>query len=113
MRTIAVCALVLSLGACGSSQRAAEQDALRASTTDCLVRETQAVAPQPIDLETAMLAVLARCDYPGVLERSIASDYPGYRGYVHERIQARYDEIKDSVRRGIAVMRTQRVSSPK
>ena len=77
MRVVAACALALPLVACASPQRQAEQAALQQKTQDCLVQESVAVAPQPIDLDTAALAVLARCDYPGVLERSMAADYPG------------------------------------
>jgi len=94
------------LGACGSS-RSAERDVLMSNATDCLVRETRAIAPEPIDLETATHTVLARCAYPGVIERSFAAEYPGYRDYIHEKMQKKYLEIVDSVRRSIASLRSQ------
>jgi hypothetical protein len=90
-----------------SSQRVAERTALTSNVTDCLVRETQAIAPQPIDLDTATSAVLARCDYPGVLERSLVAQYPGHAEYVHETMQKQYPGIVDMVRGGIAKLRTQ------
>ena len=79
MKGAAVCQyvlLIILLAGCGL-QRSAEQNAVASSATDCLVRETQAIASQPIDLETATHVVLARCDYPDVLERSMAAEYPG------------------------------------
>lgn len=94
------------LGAC-SSQRQAEHDAMLHNTRDCLIRETKAIAPQPLDLDTATFAVLARCDYPNVLERSITAQFPGYRDHIHETMQKEYPGIVDSVRRGIALLRTQ------
>ena len=110
MRIIVAGALALMLAACGSSQQAAQQtaqiDAVSAAAADCVARETQAIAPQPIDLETATLAVLGRCDYPGVIERSFAAKFPTERQFIHDQTQARYEEIKDSVRRGIAMLRT-------
>lgn len=109
MRIIAALVL-LSLAACTSSaqQQSAQADhaAMLQAATDCLVRETQAVAPQPIDLETATLSVLARCDYPGVIERSYIAQFPGDRELIHDQTQAKYEDIKDSVRRGIAMLRT-------
>jgi hypothetical protein len=90
-----------------SSQRAAERAALTSNVTDCLVRETQTIAPQPIDLDTATSVVLARCDYPGVLERSLVTQYPGHSEYVHETMQKQYPAIVDMVRGGIAKLRTQ------
>jgi hypothetical protein len=98
---------VTSLTLTGCATRSAETDAAAARARDCLVLETRAIAPQPVDLETATFAVLARCDYPGVLERSMAANYPGYRDYVHEIVQRRYADIVDSTRRRIALVRAQ------
>jgi hypothetical protein len=110
VRIVAACAFALLLVACQSSQRAAEQAAIREKTTDCLVRESQAVAPQPIDLETAALAVLARCDYPGVIEKQLIAEHPGYREFIHQETQKRYADILDTTKRGIALLRTQGAS---
>ena len=114
MTIAAICriALVLALlTACGS-QRGAERDAVRSNAVNCLVRETHAIAPQPVDLDTATFAVLARCDYPGVLERSIAANYPvGYRDYIRAAIQKEYAGIVDSTRRGIAMTRANAAAS--
>jgi hypothetical protein len=110
VRITAACGLALTLAACTSPQREVEQAALRQNTEDCLVRESVAVVPQSIDLDTAALAVLARCDYPGVLERSITAEYPGYREYIHELVQKRYAEILDTTKRGIAMLRTKGAS---
>jgi hypothetical protein len=110
MRIVAVCALAFSLAACTPPQRQAEQAAVRASTTDCLARETRAVAPQPIDLETAALAVLARCDYPGVIERPLAAQYPGYRDVVREEVRKSYADRLEIERREIAMLRAQGAS---
>jgi hypothetical protein len=95
MKIAAICRFALLpilLAAC-DSKRGAERDSVSSNAVDCLVRETQAIAPQPLDLETATFAVLARCDYPGVLERSLAAKYPGYRNYVHELMQKQYAEM--------------------
>ena len=102
--------LIILLAGCGS-QRSVEQNAVASSATDCLVRETQAIASQPIDLETATQVVLVRCDYPGVLERSMAAEYPGFRDTVHQAMQSRYPEIVDSVRRGISLVRAKQSAS--
>src|SRR3977135_20931 len=107
---IQIALLPIWLSACGS-QREPERDVVRSNAVDCLVRETQAIAPQSVDLETATFAVLARCDYPGVLERSLAAKYPGYRDHIHDVIQKQYVEIVDSTRRGIALMRANNASS--
>jgi hypothetical protein len=104
-RTVIVAFACLILAACGT--RSAETDAVAARARDCLVRETQAIAPQPVDLETATFAVLARCDYPGEIERSMAAEYPGFREYVHQAVQRRYADIIDSTRRRIALVRAQ------
>jgi hypothetical protein len=104
VRVIAARAFALMLAACQSSQRAAEQAAADQST-DCLVRESQVVAPQPIDLETAALAVLARCDYPGVLERKWVAQFPTERAFIREQVQKQYADILDTTKRGIALLR--------
>jgi hypothetical protein len=105
-RTVIVAFACLILAACGT--RSAETDAVAARARDCLVRETQAIASQSIDLETATFAVLARCDYPGEIERSIAAEVPGgFREYVHQAVQRRYADIIDSTRRRIALVRAQ------
>jgi hypothetical protein len=59
---------VTSLTLTGCAKRSAETDAVAARAHDCLVLETRGIAAQPVDLETATFAVLARCDYPGVLK---------------------------------------------
>jgi hypothetical protein len=83
VRIFVAVTLALTLTACGSSQQAAQQAAqqraLQDSTADCLARESIAVAPQPTDLETATLAVMARCDYPAVIERSMLAEHPTER----------------------------------
>jgi hypothetical protein len=104
MKNAAVCQLMLLtlfLISCGS-RRNVELDSARSNAADCLVRETRAIAPKPIDLETATFAVLARCDFPGVIERPMVAEHPGYRDYIHELVQKKYLEMADAVRRGIA-----------
>jgi len=108
---VIVAVVCLTLATCGT--RSAETEAVAARARDCLVRETHAIAPQPVDLETATFAVLARCDYPRVLERSVAAQYPGYSDYVHRGMQRAYADIVDTTRRGIALVRAQAAPSSK
>jgi hypothetical protein len=60
-----------------------ERDAENAEMAQCLSRETQAVAPQPVDLETATLAVMTRCHFGEARERAMVAAYPEYRNYIH------------------------------
>lgn len=110
MRIIAAFTLALALAGCTSPQReaeiTAERNAIMQKTDDCLVRESIAVAPQPVDLDTAALAVLARCDYPGVLERSFIAEHPGQREFVQAEAQKLYASILDTTKRGVAMLRT-------
>jgi hypothetical protein len=106
MRIIPACVLALVLGACTSQAEKARRDAASATTSECMVRETKAVAAKPVDLDTAARAVLASCDFPGVIERPLIADYPGYRDTIHGEVQKRYDEMLDTVRGQIAVLRT-------
>lgn len=105
---IAVLPILLVLLAGCASQRSAEDVAAANANANCLRREVQAVAPQPVDLETATLAVMARCDFPGVIERPLIAKYPGYRDYIHEAARKRYAEIMDATRQDIALARASR-----
>lgn len=110
MRIIVTCTFALTLSACSSPQREAERAAAQQALSDCLVRESVAVAPQPVDLDTAALAVLARCDYPGVIERSYVAEHPGFRAEIHEMTQKEYAAILDTTKRGIVMLRTKGAS---
>jgi hypothetical protein len=60
--------ILFLLTGCAAQQQAAEEDeaaynAKRDQVTECMAKETLAVARQPVDLETASLAVLTRCEY--------------------------------------------------
>jgi hypothetical protein len=109
--------LSILITACGSTQNNrrdsanTRSDPAFPSTADCLNRETLAIAPLPIDLDTAAHAVLARCDYPGSLERSLAAKNPGYGDYIHERLQKEYAGILESTKEGIALVRAKSASS--
>jgi hypothetical protein len=108
VRSAAACRLVLlpiSLAGC-ASQGSIERDVAMSNANDCIVHETLAIAPQPVDLDTATYAVLARCHYLEVFEKSMVAKYPGYGDYVREATQKQYTGIVDSVRRGIALART-------
>ena len=109
MRVVAACTIALMLAGCTSPQREAEQQAAKekvAGLEDCVVRETQIVAPQPIDLDTATYAVMARCDYPGAVEKELVAEHPGYREEIREMMQKRYPGDVDTIRRGIALLRS-------
>ncbi len=110
MKIKAICGIAILpifLADC-ASQRSAEDVAAANANADCLRREVQAVAPQPVDLETATLAVMARCDFPGVIERPLIAKYPGYRDCIHEAARKRYAEIMDATRQDIALARASR-----
>src|SRR6201996_4935120 len=106
MRTIFACALALALCACASPDARGQRDAASTATSECMARESVAVAPKPVDLETAARAVLAACDFPGVVERPLIASYPGYRDYIHDQVQKRYADMLETVRGQIAVLRT-------
>jgi len=106
MRTTIACVFAFALGACTSQAERDRRDAANSATSECMVRESAAVAPKPIDLDTAARAVLAACDFPGVIERPLAAQYPGYRDYIHDVVQKRYADMLDTVRGQIAVLRT-------
>jgi hypothetical protein len=106
---ILLSALALLLTACGTPQTVQsdpERDAENAEMGKCLARETSAVAPQPVDLETATLAVMTRCHYGETRERALVAAYPEYRNYIHGLMQRQYREMADSVKGQIAVART-------
>jgi hypothetical protein len=69
-------------------------------------KETLAVARQPVDLETASLAVLTRCEYGRDIERRLAAQYPGYRDFIHQKVQRTFAEMQNTVKGNIAVIRT-------
>jgi hypothetical protein len=94
----------VSIAACAT--RSAETEQADAHVSDCLARETVAVAALPLDLETATTAVLARCDYPGVIERRLAAQLPGYREEARRGLQK--VDMAGSIRRQIALIRAQR-----
>jgi hypothetical protein len=71
-----------------------------------LTKETLAVARQPVDLETASLAVLTRCEYGRDIERRLVAQYPGYRNFIHQKVQRTVAEMQDTVKGNIAVIRT-------
>lgn len=102
--------LALVVAACGS-QGKVERDVESAKTGECLARESLAVAPLSLDLETATLAVLARCDVPGVLERPLIEKYPGYRDYIRSQVARQYADIRETTRQGIALLRARAASS--
>lgn len=108
MRAIAAypLVLVLVLGACTSQAERAQRDAASSAASECIARETVAVSPKPVDLDTAARAVLASCDFPGVIERPLMADHPGYRDFIHNEVQKKYAEMLDSVRGQIAILRT-------
>jgi hypothetical protein len=97
---------MLVVAACTSQAEKDRRAAANSSTSECMVRETAIVAPKPVDLDTAGRAVLASCDFPGVIERPLMAQYPGYRDYVHDEVQKRYAEMLDTVRGQIALLRT-------
>jgi hypothetical protein len=106
LRVIPGCLLTIVLGACTSQAEKAQRDAASTATSECMARETKAIAPKPVDLETAARAVLASCDFPGVIERPLMADYPGHRDFIHSEVQKKYAEMLDTVRGQIAVLRT-------
>jgi hypothetical protein len=106
MRIIAVCALALMLVGCVTTEEQQRLDAAAQESKECALRETIAVAKKSIDLETATLAVMALCQYPDAIEKSIAAKYgSGYRGAVHKGFE-RVD-FKEMIKRDIALLRAQ------
>jgi hypothetical protein len=106
MRAIPACLFAFAIGACTTQAERDRREAANSATSECMARESVAVAPKPVDLDTAARGVLAACDFPGVVERPLASQYPGYRDYIHNEVQKRYADMLDTVRGQIAVLRT-------
>lgn len=106
MRALLTCLFVFALSNCTSQAERDRREAASSATSECMVRETAAVAPKPVDLDTAARAVLAACDFPGVIERPLAAQYPGHRDYIHDVVQKRYADMLETVRGQIAVLRT-------
>jgi hypothetical protein len=75
MRIVAVCALALILGTCVTTEEQQRLDVAAEDSKQCVVRETIAVAQKPIDLETATLAVMARCHYPDAIEKAVGAKW--------------------------------------
>jgi hypothetical protein len=98
--------VVLTAG-CSSPEREMETAALRDSATDCIRREAIAVAPEPVDLETAVAAVTARCR--GELwaeEKAAVNRFPGHRAYASEKYQAVRDARIQQAADAVALART-------
>jgi hypothetical protein len=106
MRASFACLLAFALGACTSQAEMDRRDAASSATSECMAREAVAVAPKPVDLDTAARAVLAACDFPGVVERPLIASYPGHRDFIHNEVQKRYADMLETVRGQIAVLRT-------
>lgn len=104
--------VVVLVAGCSSPQREMETAALRDSATDCIRREAIAVAPEPVDLETASVAVTARCR--GELwaeEKAFVNRYAGYRAYASEKYQAVRDARFQQAADAVALARTSRSAS--
>ena len=106
MRATLACLLAFALGACTSQTERDRRDAASSASSECMARESAVIAPKPVDLDTAARAVLAACDFPGVIERPLIAAYPGHRDFIHNEVQKRYAEMLDTVRGQIAVLRT-------
>jgi hypothetical protein len=90
------------------TNRRAETDALSAAFTECFRREAKLVAPKAVDLETAVVGVLARCNAETVAEdNAFMAEYPGskveIRPYLAKLDAARFERA----RRMVALLRVQ------
>lgn len=104
--------MVVLVAGCSSPQQEMQTAALRDSATDCIRREAVAVAPEPVDLETATAAVTARCR--GELwaeEKAAVNRFAGYRAYASEKYQAVRDARFQQAADAVALARTSRSAS--
>jgi hypothetical protein len=102
--------VLLILTGCAATVQSPESDPKReverAEMRNCLRNEILAVAPQPVDLETATLAVMTRCHWGEAIERQYVADYPEYRDFIHRLAEQEKRKTTEMVRGQIAVART-------
>jgi len=100
--------MVLFLCACGADRQWQDQrTALSAAIGDCIQREAVAIAPKPVDLETATEVILARCNsHLWAEERAYIDRFPGNPAYAQEQFREMAAVRADQARREIALART-------
>jgi hypothetical protein len=99
---------VLGLSCCGSPEQKLERAALSSTASSCIHREAGKVAPKSVDLNTAAMAVLARCntELQAEEEAFIRRCPPGFRDDAREQFtRVRTARLEQSLKE-IAVART-------
>jgi hypothetical protein len=97
------------LASCSSSRQGdSTTDFTQHAATRCVREQSEAIAPQRVDLETAVQGVLARCQSQLLaVEREITSRYPiGYRAEMEPGLRRLREVHADAARKFIALART-------
>jgi hypothetical protein len=95
------------LSGCGSPQQKLETASLADATTNCIRREAVKVAPKPVDLNTAAMAVIARCRAEvWAEEKALVDRYPGYREHIAERFKKVHAARFELAQQAVALART-------
>jgi len=99
------CVLFAGCARVSNEQIEAAQDGVRV----CIERESAALAPTNLDLDTAAMATLGRCGAELEAERrSFIDRYPGYRNYIEPKLRELSAVRLDQARTSIALARAAR-----
>ena len=100
----------LFLSSCGLAnipEREAALEATRGTVSACIRREAEIVAPKQVDLETAAIAVMARCTSEiRAEEQAFFNKYPGYQDFVQGKLRELNSDRLSQTRSIIALPRT-------
>src|SRR5262245_1919809 len=113
-RVLSLVAASFLLASCSASR---ERDINRQMASEearrCVQENAEAIAPQNVDLETAVQAVMARC-YTQItaFEREMISRYPGYRDQMAPGLRRVREVHEDAARQFIALARTRGMLEP-
>lgn len=102
--------IAISLSACGGNQRSNAETRYQANqATTCINQEAIAIAPYPADIETAAVAVIAKCRiYTDATRRDLIARFPGYRDYIEQQVRQIDSIYMDQARQAVALARTAR-----
>jgi hypothetical protein len=96
------------LSACGT--RLSNEEGSADNTylaNDCIEREARTVAALKVDIDTAAMAVIAKCsEYTDATRRDLSARFPGYRDYMAPKLRELDQTYLDRARLAVAVART-------
>jgi protein involved in sex pheromone biosynthesis len=108
MKWLGVMVSAALVAACASPQRDAAINSAQQDDNRCVDEQAQAIAPQKVDLETAVQGVLARCHSQIIgFERAMLAKYPGSETQMEAGLRRIREARADRARRAIALVRTQ------